>query len=535
MQILSTKETFLLIEVSFSNAQAIRVIIFSYVCRLILMEEMFMKIRLFASLLLVAGFMVGLTSCKTSSKSPKTGWAYNDSDLGGFEYISKYNQETGPGLVMIQGGTFTMGRITDDVRYDWNNVPKRVTVSSFYMDETEITNTNYREYLYWLQRVYVDYPQVYRDALPDTLVWRNELAYNEPMVEYYLRHPAYNDYPVVGVSWTQANRYCEWRTDRVNEIILINQGILRKDPNQRGANNFNTDAYLAGQYEGIVNQNLPDSDPNKETRTVRMEDGFFQPKFRLPTEAEWEFAALSMIAEDELIDSRKMYPWRGNYTRNDDKRNRGMIMANFARGRGDYMGVSGSLNDGHGISAPVKSYWPNDYGLYDMAGNVSEWVMDVYRPLSFQNVDEFRPYRGNVYTVQDRDVDGNIVEKDSLGRIPRRIMTAEENRNRSNYKRSDLRNYKDGDLESSIYYGQGGEQDPATTTSKMYFDGMGDTREGMTSRISDNARVFKGGSWRDRAYWLVPGSRRYLDESASRDDIGFRCAMSRLGKEDGGL
>lgn len=518
---------------NFSKTHAIWNAIFSYVCRLKLIEKIVMKIRLFASALLFAGLMMGVTSCSNNLKSPKTGWTYNDSDLGGFEYISKFNQETGPGLVMIQGGTFTMGRITDDVRYDWNNIPKRVTVSSFYMDETEITNTNYREYLYWLKRVYVDYPQVYRDALPDTLVWRDELAFNEPMVEYYLRHPAYNDYPVVGVSWVQANRYCEWRTDRVNELILINQGILRKDPNQRGANSFNTDAYLAGQYEGIVKQNLPDSDPNNETRSVRMEDGFFLPKFRLPTEAEWEFAALGMVAEDELIKNRKMYPWRGNYTRNEDKRNRGLIMANYARGRGDYMGVSGSLNDGHGISAPVKSYWPNDYGLYDMAGNVSEWVMDVYRPMSFQNVDEFRPFRGNVYTVKERDADGNLAEKDSLGRIPDRMMTAEENRNRANYKRSDLRNYKDGDLESSINFATEGEQDPTLTTSRMYFEGEGDNKIGMTSRISDEARVFKGGSWRDRAYWLVPGSRRYLDEDASRDDIGFRCAMSRLGKEDG--
>ncbi len=494
---------------------------------------MTMRIRLFAVAIGIVGIAMGLSSCNSGTKSSKTGWNYNDPDFGGYEYLSNYNQETGPGLVLIQGGTFTMGRIVDDVRYDWNNTPKRVTVPSFYMDETEVTNADYREYLYWLERVYVDYPQVYRDALPDTLVWRDELAYNEPLVEYYLRHPAYNDYPVVGVSWVQANRYCEWRTDRVNELILINQGILEKDPNQRGANNFNTDAYLAGQYEGIVRQNLPDNDPNNETRRARMEDGFFQPKYRLPTEAEWEFAALGLIGDDELIEDRKMYPWRGNYTRNDERQNRGKIMANYARGRGDYMGVSGSLNDGHGITGPVKSFWPNDYGLYDMAGNVSEWVLDVYRPLSFIDVDEFRPFRGNVYTVKERDADGNIAEKDSLGRVPVRQMTAEENLNRANYKRSDLRNYKDGDIESSISTLQEGQVDPDKSTSKMYFQGDPITKEGLTTRISDNSRVYKGGSWRDRAYWLIPGTRRYLDQSESRDDLGFRCAMSHLGKEAG--
>jgi len=492
-----------------------------------------MRIRLFVVAIGIVGIAMGISSCNTGSKSSKTGWNYNDPDFGGYEYLSDYSQETGPGLVLIQGGTFTMGRIVDDVRYDWNNVPKRVTVPSFYMDETEVTNADYREYLYWLERVYVDYPQVYRQALPDTLVFRDELAFNEPLVEYYLRHPAYNDYPVVGVSWAQANRYCEWRTDRVNELILIEQGILEKDPNQRGANNFNTDAYLAGQYEGIVRQNLPDNDPNNDTRRARMEDGFFQPKYRLPTEAEWEFAAVGLIGEDELVKDRKIYPWRGNYTRNDEKANRGQIMANYARGRGDYMGVSGSLNDGHGITAPVKSFWPNDYGLYDMAGNVSEWVLDVYRPLSFQDVDEFRPFRGNVYTVKERDADGNIAEKDSLGRVPIREMTAEENLNRSNYKRSDLRNFKDGDLESSLTTLEDGEPDPNISTSKMYFQGVGDNKDGLTTRISDNARVYKGGSWRDRAYWLTPGTRRFLDENGSRDDIGFRCAMSHLGKETG--
>ena len=207
-------------------------------------------------------------------------------------------------------------------------------------------------------------------------------------------------------------------------------------------------------------------------------------------------------------------------------------MANFARGRGDYMGVSGSLNDAAGITAPVKSFWPNDYGLYDMAGNVNEWVLDVYRPLSLQDVDEFRPYRGNVYTVKLRDEDGNFLEKDSLGRLPEREESREDILNRRNYKRPDLRNYLDGDLRSRIDFDQGDEEtDPGT--SQMYFHGQGAQLEGITSLITDRSRVYKGGSWRDRAYWLVPGTRRYLDERESTDDIGFRCAMTRLGSPTG--
>lgn len=491
-----------------------------------------MKIRLFASSILVAGVVLVAGGCNRNMKSSKTGWNYNDMDNGGYEYIANYNQATGPGLVFVEGGTFTMGRVTDDVRYDWNNIPRRVTVSSFYMDETEVTNADYREYLYWIKRVFADYPQVYQQALPDTLVWRGPLAFNEPLTEYYFRHPAYNDYPVVGVNWLQANSYCDWRTDRVNEMMLIKQGILREDPNQRGANNFNTDAYLSGQYTGVVKQDLPNLDPNQPTRKARMEDGFFVPKYRLPTEAEWEFAALGLIAKNELIANKRIFPWRGNYTRNDQKRDMGAMMANFARGRGDYMGVSGSLNDAYAYTSPVKSYPPNDYGLYDMAGNVNEWVLDIYRPLSSVDVDELSPYRGNVFTVQERDAAGNLVEKDSLGRIPKRTMTPEENMKRMNYRRSDNRNFRDGDIRSSIEYNSG-QQDDQKSTKSMYFQGTGDDKIGMTTRISDFARVYKGGSWKDRAYWLVPGSRRYLDEDKSTDDIGFRCAMTRLGRADG--
>jgi sulfatase modifying factor 1 len=103
--------------------------------------------------------------------------------------------------------------------------PKRVTIASFYMDESEVSNLDYREYLFWLRRVYPENPEKYQTALPDTLVWREKLAYNEPYVSNYLRHPAYGKYPVVGVSWKQADAYSKWRTDRVNEGILVEKGM----------------------------------------------------------------------------------------------------------------------------------------------------------------------------------------------------------------------------------------------------------------------------------------------------------------------
>ena len=174
-----------------------------------------MKRAVIYSLLISVGF--AFISC--SEQSSNTGWDINDKKNGGFFVNTKYKgQQTGPGLVFVEGGTFVMGRVEEDAIKDWNNVPRRVSVASFYMDETEVTNTNYNEYLYWLGRVYdLDYyPEIYNTALPDTLVWRDELSYNEVYVENYLRHPAYREYPVVGVSWYQARAFCNWKTKKKN-------------------------------------------------------------------------------------------------------------------------------------------------------------------------------------------------------------------------------------------------------------------------------------------------------------------------------
>ncbi len=479
----------------------------------------------FIGLIAVMGLLVA--GCQ-KDRSTTTGWNQNDPKNGGFQVDGWEGQETGPGLVFIEGGTFTMGRVEQDVRHDWDNIPRRATVSSFYMDETEVTNVDYREYLYWITRVfYASYPEVYKRALPDTLVWRSKLGFNEPYVEMYLRHPAYNYYPVVGISWLQATDYCTWRTDRVNEQILIREGILRTNPNQVDEDNFNTDAYLSGQYEGLVRSDLVDLDPNKDTRKVRMEDGILLPRYRLPTEAEWEFAALGLIGNSvfERITNRRLYPWNGAYMRNADHKFKGEMMANFKRGKGDNMGSAGYLNDNADIPTDVASYWPNDYGLYCMAGNVNEWVKDVYRPLSMEDDDDFRTFRGNVFKTQLREEEGEIAEKDSLGRIIWRDVTEEENTQRRNYKKSDNINFLDGDYASSIFYTDDEYNTGGDKAKKRMYEW------GITSMVNDNAHVFKGGSWKDRAYWLVPGTRRYLDAQQSTDHIGFRCAMTRVGTQ----
>ncbi|MEO6883541.1 MAG: SUMF1/EgtB/PvdO family nonheme iron enzyme [Bacteroidia bacterium] len=494
------------------------------------------------TVLFATGVML-FASC-SKERSPATGWNYNDKKNGGFEVVPYEEQETGPGLILVEGGTFTMGRTEQDVNYDWNNVPRRVTVSSFYMDETEVTNLDYLEYLHWTNRVFsANFPQIYTKALPDTLVWRSKLAYNEPYVNYYLRHPAYRDYPVVGVNWLQANDFCKWRTDRVNEFILMREGIIDINPNASDADYFNTDEYLAGKWTGQIKTPLPSLDPNTDTRQVKMEDGIFLPDYRLPTEAEWEYAAYGLIGNThgELITDRRIYPWNGHWVRNPDDKWIGQMLGNFVRSNGDYMGAAGWLNDAADVTAPVYSYWPNDYGLYNMAGNVSEWVMDTYRTLNLQDDDDFRPFRGNVFKTQVKDDDGIHIndsiryDADSnITNIPGQVLWRDVSINnkedhldeRRNYKQADNINYTDGDVNSSIYYKDGQDAVTSRGNAIMY-------EYAKTSMINDNAKVYKGGSWRDRAYWMSPGTRRFLDQRQATDYIGFRCAMTRVGSPTG--
>lgn len=489
--------------------------------------------RHFGYLLLIA---LAFGSC-SYERSSVTGWNYNDPKNGDFQKVPFVEQETGPNLVLVEGGTFSMGRVTDDVMRDWDNIQRRVTISSFYIDETEVTNLNWLEYLYWLQRVFSDdYPEVVAKALPDTLVWREKLAYNEPYVDYYLRHPAYRDYPVVGISWKQATEFCQWRTDRVNEQIMVREGLYNHNPNQVADDNFNTDAYLNAQYEGDKKRDgIGWEGPNSPGyRNVKMEDGILLPRYRLPTEAEWEYAAYGLIGNSlgENVIERRQWPWNGHAVRNPEEKYIGSMLANFKRGRGDNMGLAGKLNDNADITAPVYSYWPNDYGLYNMAGNVSEWVMDVYRPLTAEDVEDFRPFRGNVYKKILKDEDGIVADKDSLGRMIYVDIETKDAVNRRNYRRADNINFSDGSFESQI------NENAWLPANREALDHKGPETMGMyefgqNSLINDRSRVYKGASWRDRAYWMNPGTRRYLDEDLSTAYIGFRCAMDRIGSPVG--
>ena len=190
------------------------------------------------------------TTSKNKNVSAATGWAIN-SKKGGFKYNTNFKgQETPPNMVLIEGGTYTKGRVQDDPMRDWNNTPNQQHVMSFYMDETEVTNVMYLEYLDWLKRVFPpeeeQYRRIYNGAVPDTLVWRNRLGFNEVMTNNYLRHPAYADYPVVGVSWLQAVEFSNWRSDRVNELILEEEGFTARNARYdvEPGETFSTQTYL---------------------------------------------------------------------------------------------------------------------------------------------------------------------------------------------------------------------------------------------------------------------------------------------------
>lgn len=542
-----------------------------------------MSLRFIVIMLLILGFASCSKKSSSQSGSRATGW-----NVDGKKAMANTKQMPGPGLVFVEGGTFTMGKVEDDVMSDWNNIPTQQHVQSFYMDETEVTNFMYLEFLDYTKKVFPptdeNYKNIYVGVCPDTLVWRNRLGYNETMTNNYLRHPAYAEYPVVGVNWVQATEFSKWRTERVNEALLEKNGYTKKNAKTNDVDAeslFNTELYLASPTlaYGAKNEELALKRPKGRQATSKngatteqkgvyatRSSGILLPEYRLPTEVEWEYAASADVGQREynIYKGQKKYPWSGSYTRSGKRQTKGDQLANFKQGNGDYGGIAGWSDDGADITQSVKFYPANDFGLYDMAGNVAEWVADVYRPTIDNEANDFNYFRGNKYTKNKIGKDGKIeiVTKDNIkydtlsngkivatnypGQIVQVPVDDKETYLRQNFDKSDNINYRDGDNSSSKYFNLNdseSESKKGKDNFKMYNapihnikkDSLGnmvrkfDNSNKRTTLINDKVRVYKGGSWRDRSYWLDPAQRRFLPEDVATDYIGFRCAMSKVG------
>lgn len=539
-------------------------------------------------LTLVVLTTVLLANCSrsTSGKSRLTGLSFNDPKNGNYIRNSSFEGQDPPlGMVAIEGGSFTMGQVQDDVMFDWNTTPKKIHVRSFFMDETEVTNSEYFLYVQYMKDVFPpseeQYKHIYNSTLPDTLVWRKSLGNTDILTENYFRHPAYADYPVVGVTWTQANEYCKWRTNAVNLKKLIDKGHIKNIFESDSIRNFfDTDRFLADSESlfegdstiykrGVRTRNIRkqgEARPAKDAfqgRKITQADGILQQKFRLPTEAEWEFAAKAVVENREYnnIRGRKKYAWDGKYTREKKKRHRGNQLANFKQGKGQYSGLPGWSSDGSDIPIRIKAYPPNAFGLYDMSGNVAEWVSDVYRPIIDNEANDFNYFRGNVFTKKlineegkvvivgdnvpvqyDTLPNGSVVPKQLPGSIKYVPITKSDAAFRTNFSKSDNANIGDGDLNSTRFYKD--DEDRFASRPSMYNSPkkpsiqrdsengrdilINDAKKRRTL-ISDQTRVYKGGSWADREYWLDPAQRRYLPEYMATNYIGFRCVTDKLG------
>ena len=527
---------------------------------------------------LICGIVVLFTACNRDSmynQSEKTGWQYNKPNQGFFNVNTQYHGKCPNGMIYIPVSTSVRGQNAEMLSTAQNNSKKRVAVSGFYMDEFEVTNLNWREYVAWMSVVWKHDPRRIVRALPDETVWRRELAYNEPYVENYYSHVAYSFYPVVGVSWEQATAYCEWRTDRINENELIARGIIpykplelanvqvrEHNPDSSYMYSFTTKhardyvAYInspafAEEIEDLISKaqeisqeeanrygyeevEIPELEFDWETNMaydangdevvdpdewkVALDGALYDAFVRLPTEMEWEYAAYSVETVDGIYQQLNTYPWKGDQVRSlDQKKTRGEFLGNFMRGRGDLIGIQ--INNT--LTVPVNFFMPNAYGLYNMAGNVNEWVKDVYRAATDDQQD-VNSYRGNEW-VSDSAYAEEMLNKHFAYLSPadrdsmRKVMIAERGIEKNG---GDYRDFHNGDKESSV-------QDSVL----VYRDA---TPIEKATMITNTQRVYKGGGWRDRALWLNPSRRRALEQKRSSNDIGFRCVMSTVGGNEHG-
>jgi len=298
-------------------------------------------------------------------------------------------------------------------------------IPSFYISKIEEPNINYLIYLLWTNSIFGEsYPEVVKAALPQQTDTTLNFNYNDPYVQSYLTHPAYAYYPVTNLSWAQIDQYLSWKTDRLNESILIKTGILNFNPEQKDEDNFNTDAYLCGQYQGDVRRNLPSLSGGE--RPVLLNDNVLFTGFRLPTAQEWDY-----LSQQDFTNSKKR-KIKSNHIFGKDYYTLkwGRILG---KGQSSYHGSNDFLPIG------MRNYPINNIDLSEdreetthlkdalsknqvvnIKGGVREWVIDEYKENTSNTKSHWTEVMKNSGIPINNglvDENGRFVEKDSLGKM----------------------------------------------------------------------------------------------------------------------
>lgn len=380
---------------------------------------------LFLSLLLVGPFLLSFSQKQSLSTTPN------------FDSIDKKLKALFSKMIFVEEDTFVMGQMsTWDIRLRESDstllalvTPRRAVANSFYISATEVTNSEWRAF-YQDKVVELGKKNAKRQYYPDTTLWISEFpySYNAPMAENYFSHPNFNNFPVVGITWDQANAYCQWKTKEL-KILLEKKGIKSS------------------------------------------------AEFRLPTEKEWESAASTKNKTLKLT-NRHFYPWSPKYNvlQINELANIGQIFDynNFV--------LKAYQDDGALYTAEIASYPPNYLGIYDLAGNVSEWTSDQGYFWSFQN---------------------KISTEKSLIHLNEDALKAE-----LEYIKTQLK-LDDQEL-------------------KPYAEGLRHNQEILNP---GDTKICKGGSWADGVIYTQVGSRQGVRKDNASTKIGFRLALSSVDQE----